>query len=94
MPRASQPRQGLEHLRAWRVWKGYSQDDLVHLTGVAKSTISNLELAKCTANFVTVRKLAEGLGITREQLLHEEPGAAKGARDEKTAAGRRTHQQR
>jgi transcriptional regulator with XRE-family HTH domain len=73
MPRAAIGRVGLEHLRAWRVWKGYSQDELAERSGVAKPTISHLENGKATANFATVRKLAEGLGVTREQLLHTEP---------------------
>ncbi len=75
VPRASQTRVGLEHLRAWRVWKGLSQAELAKIAGVAKATITNLETGKTTANFTTVGKLAKALVISREQLLHEEPGA-------------------
>ncbi len=70
MSGASQTRVGLEHLREWRVWKGYSQQELA---GVAKSTIIQLELARGTANFVTIGKLAKAFNISREQLLHESP---------------------
>ncbi len=73
MPRASQTRVGLEHLRRWRVWKGYSQQELAELAGVAKSTITQLELGRATANFVTIGKLAKAFNISREQLLHEPP---------------------
>jgi transcriptional regulator with XRE-family HTH domain len=73
MPRASQTRVGLEYLRTWRVWKGYSQQELAELAGVAKSTITQLELGRATANFVTIGKLAKAFNISREQLLHEPP---------------------
>ena len=73
MSGASQTRVGLEHLRKWRVWKGYSQQELAGLAGVAKSTIIQLELARGTANFVTIGKLAKAFNISREQLLHESP---------------------
>jgi transcriptional regulator with XRE-family HTH domain len=73
MARASQTRVGLEYLRAWRVWKGYSQQELAELARVAKSTITQLELGRATANFVTVGKLAKALNLSREQLLHETP---------------------
>lgn len=73
MPRASQTRVGLEHLRAWRVWKGFSQGELAELAKVAKSTVTNLETGKATANFVTVGKLAAALDISREALLHTDP---------------------
>lgn len=79
VPRASQTRVGLEHLRTWRVWKGLSQAELATLAGVAKATITNLETGKTTANFATVGKVAKALDLTREQLLHEEPGEAKRA---------------
>lgn len=70
-----QTRQGLEHLRAWRLWKGYSQQELAERAGTAKSTIVKLENGRATANFVTVGKLSKALEISREQLLHTDPAA-------------------
>lgn len=75
-----QTRVGLAHLRAWRIWKGYSQQELADLAGTAKSTVSNLERGAATANFATIGKLSKALDITREQLLHTDPSAQPGER--------------
>ncbi len=64
----------LPNLRHWRHWRGYSQAELAERAGLTRPTVTNLEAEKAAANFATVRKLAEALGITREQLLHDEPG--------------------
>lgn len=74
MPRAAHGQMGLEHLRAWRVRRGLSQADLSKRAEVTKATISALENGRGTANWLTVAKLADGLGLTSEQLLHEAPG--------------------
>jgi DNA-binding XRE family transcriptional regulator len=66
-------RAGLTHLRQWREWRGWSQQELGALADVNYVTISRLETGVSRANWETIRKLAHALGITREQLLHEEP---------------------
>jgi transcriptional regulator with XRE-family HTH domain len=66
-------RPSLPHLRLWRTWKGYSQRELALQAHVARATIAHLETAQSQANYATVAKLAEALGVTREQLLHEIP---------------------
>lgn len=62
----------LPNLRAWREAKVVSQSELFEITGVAESTISKLEHGG-QANLRTVGKLAEGLGITRQQLVYQQP---------------------
>lgn len=62
----------LSYLRAWREAKLISQGELSERTGVAESTISKLEHGG-RANMRTVGKLAEGLGIARQQLVYEQP---------------------
>lgn len=66
-------RLAMKHLRAWRQWKGMSQDALKEKSGVAISTISKLETGERTANYKTAGTLARALGITMEQLLHVDP---------------------
>ena len=63
----------LAYLRAWREWRGYSQRELGERAGVNWVTISRLERGASRANWRTIAKLAEGLSITREQLMREEP---------------------
>lgn len=62
----------LPYLRAWRLAKLLSQDELYAKTGVAKSTINKLEHGS-QANMSTIGKLASGLDITRHQLVYEQP---------------------
>ncbi len=66
----------LRHLRAWRLKKLLSQDELSQKSGVAKATIVRLETRQ-HANLATVGKLAAALGIEREQLVYEDPGDPK-----------------
>lgn len=72
-PRALRIR--LDHLREWRHFCLLSQDELAESSGVAKSTISNLENGNHSANLATVGRLARGLGITRQALLSPPPEA-------------------
>jgi len=65
-------RVSLPYLRAWRVHRLMSQDELYKVTGVAKSTIVTLENGG-HANLSTVGKLAAGLGVTRRQLVDDAP---------------------
>jgi transcriptional regulator with XRE-family HTH domain len=63
----------LPYLKAWRQYKLMSQTELRDRSGVTVSSISVLENGKSQANTRTVGKLAEALGITREQLVRERP---------------------
>lgn len=63
----------LPYLRAWREWRGISQEELKALSGVTVATISRIENGS-PARFETIGKLSTALQITREQLLHTEPG--------------------
>ncbi len=73
MATARPARMPLPHLRAWRLRRGYSQHELAQRAGMSKTTIVNLEGGKGCANFVSIRKLAAALALTREQLLFERP---------------------
>jgi transcriptional regulator with XRE-family HTH domain len=73
----NQQRYSLDHLREWRERRKLSQDRLAEIAGVGKSTIVRLELQKTQANGVTVERLSEGLGISRDELFTGPPAAQK-----------------
>jgi transcriptional regulator with XRE-family HTH domain len=56
-------------LRQLRRERALSQQKLGRMTGIAQSTISNLELGNRPARLVSVRKLAEALGVEPKDLL-------------------------
>lgn len=63
----------LPYLKAWRLSKLMTQDELAEKSRVAASTIIKLERQDNAANLKTVAKLADGLGVTRHQLVYEKP---------------------
>lgn len=62
----------LPYLRAWREWRGMSQEELSRKAEVTPATISRLENG-AVARFGTIAKLATALQITREQLMRSDP---------------------
>ena len=61
-----------QKLRHLRVERALSQQDLERATGIAQSTISNLELGNRPARLSTIRKLAEALGVEPRELMKGE----------------------
>jgi transcriptional regulator with XRE-family HTH domain len=59
-------------LRQLRVEKALSLRALGEITGVAFDTISKLENGRRPARLVTVRKLAEALGVEPKELMKGE----------------------
>lgn len=68
-------RMAVPFLHAWRLRRGFSQQELATRAGMSKTTIVNLEGGKGRANFVSIRKLAAALDISREELLYLDPNA-------------------
>jgi transcriptional regulator with XRE-family HTH domain len=66
-------RVALEHLRSWRAYREMTLEILAKTAGMTPASISKLENIQAHANPVTVFKLAKALGISRKQLLEEEP---------------------
>ncbi len=58
-------------LRAARVGKAWSQQDLADRAGTTEATVNRLEQGKQRARFVTIRKLAEALGIEPIDVMTE-----------------------
>ncbi|HYT36383.1 MAG TPA: helix-turn-helix transcriptional regulator [Ktedonobacteraceae bacterium] len=73
MTEQQQKRVEIPYLRAWRMWRGLSIQELAKLAGVSVTTISRLENGVSQPNFSTLHRLARGLNLTREQLLHNRP---------------------
>ena len=61
-----------EKLRQLRVEKALSLRALGEITGVAFDTISKLENGRRPARLVTIRKLAEALGVEPRELMKGE----------------------
>ncbi len=69
--------QALPHLRAWREWRGLSQRELAAIAGVTFSTVATIETGKHRAVPSTVQKLARGLRIGVDELLHVAPAESR-----------------
>ena len=61
-----------ERLRQLRVERALSLRALGEITGVAFDTISKLENGHRPARLVTIRKLAEALGVEPKDLMNRE----------------------
>lgn len=59
----------LPHLKAWRIQKLMTQADLIAKSGVARATLVRAERGDEIVGFANIRKLADGLGISAEDLL-------------------------
>lgn len=62
------------YLRAWRKYRGLTQDDLGHLVGVSGSSISQLETGKQGFTDKTLAELAKALDCSPLALLAHDPG--------------------
>lgn len=70
----------LPHLQAWRMYRGYSLKDLSARTAtkegekpIAYVSISRIEHGAYRAGWESITRLAAGLGIDRQRLMHEAP---------------------
>ncbi len=70
---ATRERAAIPYLKAWRLSRLLSAKELADAVKVTEQTIYRLERPDQPANILTVRKIAKALGISYEQLLHEEP---------------------
>jgi transcriptional regulator with XRE-family HTH domain len=63
----------LHYLRAWRRAKALSPKELAEKTGISASALSRLEHGKTKAGVKTIDSICTVLGLSREQLLFEDP---------------------
>jgi transcriptional regulator with XRE-family HTH domain len=65
----------LPFLKAWRMRKLIAQTELASRTGLARATLARAERGDEIVNFANIRKLAEALGISADDLLYRDPDA-------------------
>ena len=70
----------LPHLRAWRMYALLSQKQLADKAGVGVATIIRLERGE-HANYLTVQRLANALGISARRLVDEPPRSTEHERE-------------
>jgi len=58
-------------LKHWRERRLLTQADLAQKSGVSEVTIARLETRRHQARFSTIRKLAEALGVSADELADE-----------------------
>jgi transcriptional regulator with XRE-family HTH domain len=78
---------GLPGLRAAREAKLITQIHLAELSGVNRSTISDLEMGSRNAHFRTIHQLAAALGVDPQQLLVGPPAARRVSRTKRGKRG-------
>ena len=71
----------IPHLRAWRLHRLLTQDQLAQAAGVGRDTVYRLERDGERANELTIHKIAAGLGIAVEELHIEPPKEGTGRRN-------------
>lgn len=64
------------HLRAWRLFRGLSQDELAARVGTTKAVISNLELSERGLSHKWLARLAPVLGTSAGAILDVDPNDA------------------
>jgi transcriptional regulator with XRE-family HTH domain len=64
----------LPYLKAWRMHKLMTQAELTQRSRLARATVTRAERGDEIVSFANIRKLAEALGISTDELLHIEPG--------------------
>ena len=82
----------LPHLRAWRLHKGLTQDQLAERAGVQQSTVYRLEVLGLSAHRPTVRVLADALGTTLDELLAGPPRGWRPTRRQRVRRGKSDEQ--
>lgn len=61
------------YLRAWREYKGIGIQELAAWSGLCRETVWSGENGHRRFRAYTIKALADTLGVTREQLMHEPP---------------------
>ena len=59
-----------QHLRAIRLSKNLSQEDLAELAGLDRTYISGVERGKRNISLINIVKLSKGLGINPSELVN------------------------
>ena len=63
----------LPYLKAWRLRKNLGQSELAQMAGVTKGTMARAERGDEVVSFANIRKIAEALGLSVNDLLERDP---------------------
>ena len=58
-----------KNLKQIRTQKGMTQGDIVRALGVSRSFVSNIENGKTNPTLSTIKRIADALGVSVDQLL-------------------------
>jgi transcriptional regulator with XRE-family HTH domain len=61
------------YLKAWRLRKNMAQSELASAAGVTRGTMARAERGDEVVSFANIRKIAEALGISVDDLLERDP---------------------
>ena len=59
---------GTHPVKAWREYRGFTQDTLAEKAGISKAYLSQIETGKRTGVAKTLKALASALGVTLNEL--------------------------
>ena len=73
---AAQRGLALPYLRAWRLRRLLTQAELIEKSGVSRTTVVRAESAGGSVSIANIRRLAQALGITPDELVYSDPEAS------------------
>jgi transcriptional regulator with XRE-family HTH domain len=65
----------LPYLRAWRLRRLLTQAELIEKSGVSRTTVVRAESASGSVSIANIRRLADALGVTPDDLVYTDPEA-------------------
>lgn len=65
----------LPHLKAWRMRRYMTQLELAERSGLAKATVTRAETGDNAVSFPNIKKLADALGVSPDELVYIDPDA-------------------
>ena len=72
---AAQRGLALPYLRAWRLRRLLTQAELIEKSGVSRTTVVRAESAGGSVSIANIRRLADALDVTPDELVYSNPDA-------------------
>lgn len=66
----------LPYLQAWRLQRLMTQAELIQRSGLGRATVVRAERGDEIVTMANIRKLAEALGISPDELVYTDPDAS------------------
>ncbi len=68
-------------VRDLRVGRGFSQEDLAHLSGMHRTYLGGIERGERNLSYANLKRLSRALGVPASELLAQAEGHEDGHRD-------------